>query len=391
MRIPHIVVVAFCGALWLLSPGSFVHAQDVNAWQTAFGAGEEARRLGDLTRYELEMVAAAGLVPHEHPSRPVVQYHAARAAALDRRPQDAARWLRTIWEEDLQRLMITFAASDHAFADITDTPPFLSVMGLAGKMKLTTRRLGGDVYLVVGAGSNVLAKVSTEGVLMVDTGYGSALPSVRRAIEELGGGPIRAVVITHPHEDHMGSAAELGGEAELYAHAGTAAAMLEPYIFMDGLSIPRKPDSALPDVPIESDVSIEFGGESIRILPTVAHSSGDISVYFTESHVAHLGDAFLPSNPMMYPGTVDPNAFLERLERFLDGMHPETVIVSGHEEVTGIRAVREQIQATRAAIAFVSEAISSGMSIEQTARSGQDRFPVQWTTFFYQLLMQLRL
>jgi hypothetical protein len=67
------------------------------------------------------------------------------------------------------------------------------------------------------------------------------------------------------------------------------------------------------------------------------------------------------------------------------------VVVPGHEGVTGLKAVREQIRVTREAIAFVSDAISSGMSIEETARAGQDRFPLQWTTFFYQVLMQLEL
>ena len=380
----------FLGACFI-SLGSFAEAQDVDSWHIPFASGEEARRLGDITGYALKMSAAAELIPQSHPSRPLVQYHAARAAALDGRQSDAVNWLRAVWDEGLQSLMISFAQEDHAFANITGAEPFRSLIGLVGEMELTTRWLGGDVHLINGVGSNVLVKVSTGGVLMVDTGYGPALPALRCAINELGGGPIRAIIITHPHEDHMGSAADLGGEADLYAHIGTADAMMEPYFFMEGLSIPPKPASAIPDMPIDEAVSIEFGGETIRILPTVAHSSGDISVYFTESRVAHLGDTFLPSNPMMYPGTVDPDAFLERLEKFLDGMHPETVVVPGHEGVTGLKAVREQIRVTREAIAFVSDAISSGMSIEETARAGQDRFPFQWTTFFYQVLMQLEL
>tara|TARA_Y100000996_G_scaffold403732_2_gene377040 strand:+ start:374 stop:1534 length:1161 start_codon:yes stop_codon:yes gene_type:complete len=380
----------FLGACFI-SLGSFAEAQDVDSWRIPFASGEEARRLGDITGYALKMSAAAELIPQSHPSRPLVQYHAARAAALDGRQSDAVNWLRAVWDEGLQSLMISFAQEDHAFANITGAESFRSLIGLVGEMELTTRWLGGDVHLINGVGSNVLVKVSTGGVLMVDTGYGPALPALRCAINELGGGPIRAIIITHPHEDHMGSAADLGGEADLYAHIGTADAMMEPYFFMEGLSIPPKPASAIPDMPIDEAVSIEFGGETIRILPTVAHSSGDISVYFTESRVAHLGDTFLPSNPMMYPGTVDPDAFLERLEKFLDGMHPETVVVPGHEGVTGLKAVREQIRVTREAIAFVSDAISSGMSIEETARAGQDRFPFQWTTFFYQVLMQLEL
>ena len=131
------------------------------------------------------------------------------------------------------------------------------------------------------------------------------------------------VIITHPHEDHMGSAAELGVEAQLYAHSGTAAAMAEPYVFMEGVSIPPKPASAQPDTRVDTEMSIDFGGDQIRLLPTVAHTAGDLSVYFTDARVAHLGDAFLFSNPMMYPGTVDPDAFLDRLEGFASHHGPD--------------------------------------------------------------------
>ena len=70
------VLPLFFGA-WFLSLGSFVEAQDVDNWRIPFAAGEEARRLGDITGYALKMSAAAELLPQSHPSRPLVQYHAA--------------------------------------------------------------------------------------------------------------------------------------------------------------------------------------------------------------------------------------------------------------------------------------------------------------------------
>ena len=388
MKAQHVVVLALHCATALTGAASPLLGQDADAWRVPFAAGEEARRSGDATAYANEMAAAAGLMPAGHSNRPLVQYHAARAAAMAGQADAAVQWLRATWSEDIESLMISFAPLDPAFGPIVASPEFRSVLDLAGDLALTTRRLGGDVHLIVGAGSNVVVKISSDGVLMVDTGYGLALPALRRTVNDLGGGPIRTVIVTHPHEDHMGSVAELGADAEVYAHPGTAAAMAEPYVFMEGVSIPPKASTAMPDTEVDSDLSIDFGGESIRIVPTVAHTRGDLSVYFTESRVAHLGDAFLASNPMMYPGTVDPDAFLDRLDAFLDSMHPETVVLGGHEDVTGLGAVRAQIRVTRAAMAFVRGSIDDGMSIQETVQVGQDRFPAQWTAFFYQLFTQ---
>jgi glyoxylase-like metal-dependent hydrolase (beta-lactamase superfamily II) len=380
-------LILWCAAL-VSGMASEVRAQDADAWRAPFAAGEEARRSGDAAAYAREMATAAEAIPPGHLNRPFVQYHAARAAALDGREADAVRWLRMAWDEGIESLMISFAAYDPAFETLTGRPAFRSVMDLAAQMALSTRPLGRDVHLITGAGSNVVVKVTPEAVLMVDTGYGSALPALQRTIAELGGGGVDAVIVTHPHEDHMGSAAQLGIDAQLYAHSGTAAAMAEPYVFMEGVSIPPKPASARPDTRVDAEMTIDFGGEQIRMLPTVAHTAGDISVYFTDARVAHLGDAFLVSNPMMYPGTVDPDAFLDRLEGFLDAMHPETVVVGGHEEVTDLSAVRAQIGVTRDAMRFVRSSIGGGLTIEETARAGQDRFPPQWTAFFYQLFTQ---
>ena len=183
----------------------------------------------------------------------------------------------------------------------------------------------------------------------------------------------------------MGSTPELGSDATVLAHPATTAQMREPYVFMEGVSMPPKPATALADIEISRDTTFVFNGQEIVVVPTEAHTPGDLSVYFTRSRVAHFGDIYLAGNPMMYPGTEDPDGFLDRLDAFLASMDPETVVVGGHEEPADLAAVREQIAQSRACMTFVRESIVEGLTIEETAQRGLGRFPAQWVAFFHQL------
>jgi cyclase len=360
-------------------------AQSADEWRVRFAAGEQARQAGDNATYAEEMSAAAEALPASVLNRPFIQYHAARASALVGDREEALRWLRTAWDEDIESLMISFAPFDPAFEAIVDAPDFTDLMGLAAQMDLTVRPLGPGVHLITGAGANVVAQVGPDGVFLIDTGYRPAYPAVLRAIESVTESDVTRLLITHPHEDHMGASPDFGPNAVVLSHPATTTAMGQPYEFMDGVSMPPKSAGARPDVEISADTSFVFNGEQIRVVPTVAHTQGDLSVYFTEAHVAHFGDSYLASNPMMFPGADDPDAFLDRFDAFLDSMDPGTVVVGGHEEVAELAAVRAQIEVTRACMAFVRASLEEGLSIEETAEQGVDRFPPQWVAFFYAL------
>jgi len=380
MSTRHVVL-----ATLLLTP-SLVVGQAPDDWREPFAAGEEARRSGDHEAYRRHMTEAARLLPQGHLNRPFVQYHAARASALAGREADAVAWLRTAWEEEIEALMISFAAHDPAFDSVREAPGFVALMSAPATMRLEVEPLADGLYLVRGTGSNVVAQVGPDGVLLVDTGYGPALPALRAALQTLEAGPVTRVVVTHPHEDHMGSAAELGASAIVVAHPGTAAAMREPYVFMDGVTLPPKAEAALPDVEVARDTTFTFNGATVRVVPTVAHSAGDVTVYFAEARVAHFGDAYLGGNPMMFPGQADPAGFLDRLEALVDDMHPETVVIGGHDGPVGLDEVRGQIAESRACMAHARQAVEEGASLEAAVASAEGRFPPQWIAFFYRVL-----
>jgi glyoxylase-like metal-dependent hydrolase (beta-lactamase superfamily II) len=380
----HVVVTSGFFVL-AVAAASHVAAQTATGvdWRAAFAAGEQARREGADSAYAAEMAAAARAMPDGHLNRPFVQYHAARAAALQGRPDEALTWLRMAWAEGIESLMISFARFDPAFEPLVGSDAFEDVMRLPDGMGLTVTPVAGGVHLISGAGSNVVAQVGDDGVLLVDTGYEPALPALRRALEGLGSGDVRILVVTHPHEDHMGSVAALGAQATVIGHPATAAAMAEPYVFMEGVTLPPKDPAGFPDVEVVADTSFVFNGETVHIVATPAHTGGDLSVYFEGSRVAQLGDAYLAGNPMMFPGSEDPAGFLDRLEGFLESMDPAAVVVGGHEGVADLSAVRAQIATSRACLAFAEQAFRDGLTLEEAAEAGGDRFPVPWIAFFY--------
>src|SRR2546430_10259806 len=71
------------------------------------------------------------------------------------------------------------------------------------------------VYMIVGAGGNITAQIGDEGVLLVDTGTAQASGKVLAAIRQLTDKPIKYIINTHGHADHVG-----GNENILKASGG---------------------------------------------------------------------------------------------------------------------------------------------------------------------------
>src|SRR6266699_7005877 len=67
----------------------------------------------------------------------------------------------------------------------------------------------GNVYMVAGAGGNITLQVGKEGVLMVDTEYGPLAPRIMAEVRKLSKGPIRYIINTDAHPDHVGGNAAL--------------------------------------------------------------------------------------------------------------------------------------------------------------------------------------
>jgi cyclase len=159
-------------------------------------------------------------------------------------------------------------------------------------------KLTDNVTLITGAGNNVVAMSGDGGTLLVDCGDSPHAQEVLKLA-----GSVKTVINTHWHPESTGANDVLAKSgAKLVSHINTKLWMTQeiPHDWENRVYPPRAKE-ALPTETFYTTGKTTFGGESIEygIMP-MAHTDGDIYVYFTKSNVLVTGDAVQPGRlPML--------------------------------------------------------------------------------------------
>jgi cyclase len=156
----------------------------------------------------------------------------------------------------------------------------------------TAARLTDKVTLITGAGNNIVALAGDGGSMLVDCGDAAHAQDVLK----LAGG-VRTVINTHWHLESTGANDAMAkAGAKLVSHVNTELWMTQeiPHDWEKKVFQPRA-KAALPTETFYTTGKTVFGGEPIEygIMP-MAHTDGDIYVYFTQSNVLMTGDAVQP-------------------------------------------------------------------------------------------------
>lgn len=164
----------------------------------------------------------------------------------------------------------------------------------------------------------------THSLTLIDAGIAGSGPEIAAALSTLGAKPtdLDQVVITHFHEDHAGSAAEVAGWGEVMVAAhrleapiirgevpgpppnltAQEAAWHESIV---GLGLPPAPPVRV-DVELEDGDILPFGGGA-QVLHIPGHTPGSLALFLPESGVLFTGDsvASLDGEVILGPFNVD--------------------------------------------------------------------------------------
>ena len=220
-----------------------------------------------------------------------------------------------------------------------------------GSDELAVWHVRDGIYMIVGAGGNTTVQVGEQGVLVVDTKLATASDALLAAIRKISDKPIRYIVNTHWHADHVGSNEAVakagstiagGNVSGAIADAGEGAAVIaheNVLVRMSSQDAPPPFEAWPTDTLFVPRKDLYFNGEPIEILhQPAAHTDGDTLVFFRRTDVVSTGDVFTTTGyPVIRPedgGSID--GVIAALNHIIEITVPEekqeggTLVIPGH-------------------------------------------------------------
>jgi glyoxylase-like metal-dependent hydrolase (beta-lactamase superfamily II) len=162
------------------------------------------------------------------------------------------------------------------------------------------RKLTDSIAVIDGGGSNVVAMSSPEGIALVDTGAPGNGDRILTVLQGLGGNSkVHTVFNTHYHLAQTGNnEAFAAAGAKIVAHDRTRQWMSVDYWLPEQNRYEKaRPKTAWPTEVFFNTAHRKIGNEQVDCgYLLVAHTAGDIYVYFRNSNVLVVGDVASPVN-----------------------------------------------------------------------------------------------
>jgi len=247
----------------------------------------------------------------------------------------------------------------------------------------------GNIYMLVGSGGNITVQIGNEGVLLVDTQYAPLSNKILAAVRTVSQGPLRYIINTHSHPDHVGgnenlrkagatiAGGNVSGDIGDAAQGAAIISHINAYNHMSARvngQFATAPASWPTSTFLGDHKKLYFNDEGIDIIhQPAAHTDGDAVVFFRKSDVISSGDIFVTGAYPFIDLTAGGNiqGIVAGLNHIVDmcipvyGQEGGTMVIPGHGRLSDIGDVinfREMVTIVRDR---VQDMVKKNMTLEQ--------------------------
>jgi glyoxylase-like metal-dependent hydrolase (beta-lactamase superfamily II) len=184
-----------------------------------------------------------------------------------------------------------------------------------------------NLYILRGGGGNTAVFIMSDGVAVVDAknpGYGQAILD---EIKKLTPKPVKLLVNTHTHPDHVGSNPDFPATVDIVVQENTKTYMEKMDIFKtsNGRGMPTKT--------FKDKMTIGKGADQVDIFffgP--GHTGGDTWVSFPAVHAVHAGDIFASKGVPAIDGDSGGSVLHvpETIDKAYKGIKDVEIVINGH-------------------------------------------------------------
>ena len=232
-------------------------------------------------------------------------------------------------------------------------------------------KLADDVYLFRHKFHQSIFITTPKGVIVTDPISSDAAAWLKAKIKTLTDQPVRYVIYSHHHNDHITGGSVFADTALFVSQAAAKQKILQA----------ADPQTPVPDVTFTDRMSIDLGGKRVELIYTGRnHSDNSLVVLLPQNRLLFAVD-FIPIETVAYRALPDgyPDEWIGSL-RQVEGLEFDT-LVPGHGKIgtrEHVRMFRGYLQDLRAA---VEEQVRKGVSLEEAKKNVQLPKYEQWARY----------
>lgn len=250
----------------------------------------------------------------------------------------------------------------------------------ANEVSFEVQELAPKLYMLSGkdgfTGGNIVVLDGQQGSVMIDDALPDHLALLVSTLESMKIAPMRFLLNTHFHADHIGNNEAFGkAGAQIVSHENLGAYLAEHGIRSLSGNTPVE-QAGQPMITYSESLGLHLNGHNIEMIHLpAAHTSGDSAVVFKDANIIHLGDVFFnglfPFIDLDGGGTLQ--GYIAAQQTIIALSDDNTILVPGHGPV----AKRDDLQRANSMLVETSEIVQKHLDEGKTPQQIMELNPLE--------------